>query len=289
VKTLWLIVLSAVCLFWSCSDKSKDLFYVDIVNPLDGGVGIKMVAISGGTFQMGSKLRPPFYTVLNIVTGELDTIYNRERPVHPVTLDPFKISTTEITQEQYKTVMGVNPANFQAGEYNLPVEKVSWEEAVTFCNKLSNLTGLDPCYNLETWECDFTRNGFRLPTEAEWEYAYRAGLNLEYIIGNDTRNLDRAAWSVSNSSLVTHPIATKDPNNAGLYDMAGNVWEWCYDYFGYYHCNSEVNPIGPSMGYYRVQRGGSWASTADDCRAAARKTGDPKLGSTTAGFRVARR
>jgi len=288
VRKLLFVFISVACLFFSCSEKSKELFYVDIVNPLDGGVGIEMVAIPGGIFQMGSKLMPPFYTI-TLGSGELYTIYNRERPVHPVTLDPFKLSTTEITQEQYKTVMGVNPAKFQTGELNMPVDQVTWEEAVTFCNKLSKLTGLDTCYNLETWECDFTRNGFRLPTEAEWEYAYRAGLNLEYLSGNDTRDLERSAWYISNSSLSTHPVASLDPNAAGLYDMAGNVWEWCNDYFGLYNCNSEVNPIGPPIGYYRVMRGGSWASAADECRAANRKTWESQRKYFAVGFRVARR
>ncbi|HUU27166.1 MAG TPA: formylglycine-generating enzyme family protein [archaeon] len=282
MRRLLIVLVLAGYVFCSCDNKSEDIFYVDIVSPLDEGIGIQMVQVSAGTFLMGSNLKPAFYIVITPIG--VDTVYNYERPVHAVTLDAFKISEMEITQEQYKTIMGTNPSKFM-GFINLPVEGVSWYDAVTFCNKLSEQTGLEPCYNLETWECDYSKTGFRLPTEAEWEYACRAGIQLEYSSGD----LNRSAWYVANSSLITHSGGDQNPNNAGLFDMQGNVWEWCNDYHGRYHCGSETNPTGPAAGYFRIMRGGSWASSADDCRSAARRCGNPNYGNTTIGFRVVRR
>ncbi|MEA2064317.1 MAG: formylglycine-generating enzyme family protein [Gemmatimonadota bacterium] len=261
---------------------------MDIVDPLDGGAGITMVSIPAGSFLMGSKLRPLFWVYFS-PSGRIDTMWNRERPVHAVTLDAFKMSTTEITQEQYKTVMGNNPSKF-SGFYNLPVESVTWEDAATFCNKLSELTGIEPCYDLESWECDFSKEGFRLPTEAEWEYAARAGSSTEYYFGPTGSSLDRAVWYEDNSFSTTHPVGFKEANAAGLYDMSGNVWEWCNDYSSRYNCNSETNPKGGSAAYFlRVKRGGSWASVPDDCRSAARQAGHPRYVNYLTGFRVARR
>jgi len=286
VRAMWVILVLAGCLLCSCSEESKELFSVELADPLSGGIDLSLVSISGGTFQMGSYLNPAFEVVVDI--GGVDTVYNRERPVHRVTLDGFKISTREITQAQFMAVMGYNPSKF-LGSPNLPVEQVSWKDAVRFCNKLSEMTGLEPCYNLQSWECDFSRNGFRLPTEAEWEYACRAGSELEFFSGSSTSDLARVAWFVANSAGTTHEVGLKIPNTAGLYDTHGNVWEWCNDWYGSYHCNSEINPRGPERGYWRVLRGGSWASSASECRSAFRRAGHPEQGNSTTGFRVVRR
>jgi len=194
----------------------------------------------------------------------------------------------EITQEQYETVMGNNPSRL-SGFFNLPVENVSWYDAVTFCNKLSEMTDLEPCYDRASWECDFTKSGFRLPTEAEWECAARAGSSMEYITSPDSFDLPRTAWYFTDSTWITHPVGSKDPNLAGLYDVLGNVWEWCNDYFSMYNCNNQVNPTGPEHGVPRVLRGGSWFTKAADMRVACRQRDLPQHKSRTIGFRIVRR
>ena len=279
-----ILVLFLLC---SCSDDSPNVFIVEIVDPLEGGADIEMVQISAGTFLMGSKLKPA-WEVRMLAPGELDTVYNLERPVHAVNLDGFKISKTEITQEQFKSVMGYNPSRFY-GDFNLPVENASWEEAVEFCNGLSETTGLESCYDLKSWECDFNQNGFRLPTEAEWEYACRAGTDTEWVNSPDSIGIVRTSWYGTDSTFVTHPVASKEPNDAGLYDMTGNVWEWCNDYIQMYYCNSQTNPTGPEVGFYHARRGGSWASSAIDCRPATRIGGHPGRGNSATGFRIVRR
>jgi len=288
MRTLLLIIFPAVLLLCSCGDNPPSVFVVDIVDPLEGGADIEMVQLPAGTFLMGSDLFPAWVVVINPVTGRPDTTFNWERPVHAVALDAFKISSTEITQEQFKAMMGYNPSKFW-GFPNLPVENVSWEEAVLFCNKLSETAGLEICYDLGTWECDFSKNGFRLPTEAEWEYACRAGSNLEWGMSSDSSGLWYASWYLADSTFMTHPVASKAPNDAGLYDMLGNVWEWCNDYYQIYNCNSQTNPTGPDRGFYRARRGGSWASSAIDCRPATRTGSHPKRGNAVIGFRIVRR
>jgi formylglycine-generating enzyme required for sulfatase activity len=196
--------------------------------------GIRMVRIPGGTFEMGS------------TDGDKDEI-----PVHTVTLSAFEMSATEITQGQYKAVMGKNPSHF-TGDDNLPVESVSWNDAVSFCRALSQKTGSE----------------FRLPTEAEWEYACRAGTTTKYSLGDNASDLARAGWYFSNSSLKTHPVGQKTPNAWGLYDMHGNVWEWCSDWYGNYPSGSVTNPMGAQTGPYRVIRGGGWCNYVYNCRSA---------------------
>ncbi|HUU28173.1 MAG TPA: SUMF1/EgtB/PvdO family nonheme iron enzyme [archaeon] len=237
--------------------------------------GVTMVAVPGGSFQMGSE------------TGE-----SSEQPVHTVALDAFWISVTEVTQRQYKAVLGERPSHF-TGNDSLPVEQVSWFDAVTFCNTLSSLAGLEPCYDLETWECDFTKNGFRLPTEAEWEYACRAGSSTRYYTGDEESDLERAGWYAGNSGESTHPVGQKEANGWGLFDMHGNVFEWCNDWWGSYNGESLTNPTGPVFYilsiHMRILRGGCWYVEAEDCRSAARTNSSPSTKSDFIGFRVVRR
>ena len=230
---------------------------------------IEMVPIPAGTFTMGSP------------TTESGR-YNNETQ-HSVALNGFSMSKYQVTQEQYQAVIGYNPSYFTlavTGESGtpgkLPVENVSWYDAVEFCNKLSIIEGLNPVYSLNgktnptewgeryTWEevlMDKSKNGYRLPTEAEWEYACRAGTTTAYNTG-DTIS-DNTGWYNSNSGNKTHQVGLKTVNTWGLYDMHGNVWEWCWDWYGDYSSSSENNPIGPVTGSDRVLRGGSYYNLLD--------------------------
>ena len=239
-------------------------------NEVPTEIDITMVSIPGGTFQMG-----------------LAGIFE---PVHTVTLSAFEISMCEITQGQYKSIIGTNPSYF-TGYDTLPVEQVSWWDAITFCNAQSDEAGLEQCYNESTGACDFTKNGFRLPTEAEWEYACRAGTTTNYYTGDSVSDCARAGWYFSNSGSTTHQVGQKEPNVWGLYDMHGNVWEWCNDWYGSYPSGSVTDPIGAQTDSYRVVRGGSWMGSVDgsECRAFNRSCDNPSGESNIEGFRIVRR
>ncbi|MEA2063211.1 MAG: formylglycine-generating enzyme family protein, partial [Gemmatimonadota bacterium] len=213
------------------------------------------------------------------------------QPLHTVTLDAFRMGECEVTQAQFHRVMGRWPAGFpdSAGGGELPVEQVNWFDAAAFCNALSLLEGLEPCYDPETWECNLNRSGYRLPTEAEWEYAARAGTTTKYCTGNSQSDLDRAGWYAGNSAGHTHPVRQKIPNAWGLYDMHGNVWEWCGDWRPKYSAEDQDNPIGAPFGTSRVVRGGSWNNTPFGCRSACREHSHPGRGYSYLGFRVVRR
>jgi len=260
---------------------------------------IEMVSIPAGTFTMGSP---------STESGS----YDRERPQHSVTLSSFKMGKYEVTQEQYEAVMGNNPSNFssnpQAGETQgkRPVERVSWYDAIIFCNKLSILEGLSPAYRISgstdpavwgtvptnmdsTWdavEIVAGSTGYRLPTEAQWEYACRAGTTTAYNTG-DTIS-DNTGWYKSNSGYKTHEVGLKPANAWGLYDMHGNVWEWCWDWYGDYSSGAQTNPVGADAGSYRVFRGGSWDTSASYARSSGRGYGDPGDGDVDFGFRLVR-
>jgi len=219
--------------------------------------GIEMVLIRGGEFLMGSD-------------AEIDA-----RPVHKVSVGDFYMDCYEITQAVYTKIMGKNPAKHD-GENN-PVERVRWSDAVRFCNARSLAEGLQPCYDRKTGQCDFNADGYRLPTEAEWEYAFRAGTRGEYYFGNDAANLDAHAWFEENARGKHHPVGQRRPNPFGLYDMAGNVREWCNDWYqvDYYKGASGADPRGPAAGEKKVLRGGAWSSAAESCSAWARYCDDP--------------
>jgi len=248
-------------------------------------IDILLVSISAGTFRMGD--------VENY--GQ----YFDEKPVHEVTLSSFEMSVYEVTQGQYTSVMGSNPANSYGVGDDYPVYNVSWYDAVKFCNKLSDAEGLERCYNESTWSCDFSKNGYRLPTEAEWEYACRAGTETYFYTGNNlssdrgtSTDLDRACWYWYNwgqANDKAHVVGAKEPNAFGLYDMHGNVWEWCNDWDGLYTSDSQSNPKGPSSGSARVIRGGSRNDYAENCRSAFRYWIDPSDVYYNVGLRVVRR
>ena len=219
----------------------------------DPATGIEFVFVKGGCFQMGSE------------NGGIN-----ERPVHTACVGDFFMGKYEVTQKQWKLVMGDNPSFFDSCGDNCPVENVSWADAQGFIGRLNQKAGA---------------NRYRLPTEAEWEYAARAGSKAKYSFGDDDRDLGDYAWYDKNSSsseapewyynnrlikACPHPVGQKKPNAWGLYDMYGNVWEWVDDGYGDYRPERVQNPTGPSAGSNRVYRGGSWDSSADLCRAAKR-------------------
>jgi formylglycine-generating enzyme required for sulfatase activity len=258
---------------------------------LTGAAPANMVRVEGGTFLMGS--------------ANVDSDWDM---VHEVTLKSFYIGKYEVTQKEWVEVMGNNPSHFKGDD--LPVENVDWYEAVEFCNKLSVKEGLAPAYrgSGDNIVCDFSASGYRLPTEAEWEYAAKGGnRDAIYYEYSGSNSVDSVAWhggwyidvdsgrrNGRNSDDRTHPVGTKQPNSLGIYDMSGNVWEWCWDWLKSYGSGSA--PLGTV--HSRVLRGGSWNDSATEARSANRASFPPYYGSYYAGsssylisdhgFRVAR-
>ncbi len=234
---------------------------------------LPMIFVQGGSFMMGSN------------EGESD-----EKPVHQVTVSDFYIGKYEVTQKEWVEVMGNNPSNWKGD--NLPVECVSWLDAVDYCNKRSIKEGLQPCYSGSgnSLSCNFNANGYRLPTEAEWEYAARGGSNSKGYKYSGSNNLSEVAWWNGNSGSKTHPAGTKTANELGIYDMSGNVWEWCWDWYdsGYYAKSQSSDPQGVGSGRSRVLRGGSWCDNGSNCRVAFRNNYYSGNGSSYFGFRVLR-
>jgi formylglycine-generating enzyme required for sulfatase activity len=205
---------------------------------LTNSIGMEFVLIPAGTFKMGSD------------TGDQD-----ERPVHQVTISKaFYMGKYEVTQGQWQAVMGSNPSA-SPGDAKRPVDQVSWNEAQTFISKLNAMDGVQL---------------YRLPTEAEWEYAARAGSTTIYSFGNDPKQLGEYAWYRGNSGRHTNPVGQKRPNAWGLYDMLGNVWEWVQDWDGKYPAGPVTDPQGPATGTYRMRRGCGWNNEANVCRVANR-------------------
>ncbi len=218
--------------------------------------GFEMVYVKGGTFTMGA-------------TAEQGSdAYDDEKPTHSVTLSDYYIGKYEVTQAQWRAVMGSNPSHF-TGDNN-PVEQVSWDDIQQFITKLNAQTG----------------KKFRLPTEAEWEYAARGGNKSKGYKYSGSNNIYNVAWYSDNSSGKTHPVGQKSPNELGIYDMSGNVWEWCQDWKGDYSSSSQTNPTGPSSGSDRVLRGGCWTYRAGSSRVSYRSSSSPSFRSYTSGFRL---
>ena len=222
------------------------------------GVAFKMVKVAGGTFQMGA------------TSEQDDYAYDDEYPVHSVTLSDYYIGQTQVTQELWEAVMGSNPSEFK-GDNQCPVEKVSWEDCQEFIEKLNRLTG----------------KNFRLPTEAEWEYAARGGNKSKGYKYSGSNDADAVAWYGDNSGGKTHPVATKQSNELGLYDMSGNVWEWCYDWCGGYSSNSQTNPRGASSGSFRVLRGCGYGNGVRGVRVSDRFCYTPDFRDLIFGLRLA--
>jgi formylglycine-generating enzyme required for sulfatase activity len=218
------------------------------------GVSFKMIVVQGGTFQMGS--------------NDSDAS-DDEKPVHQVTLNTFSIGETEVTQELWQAVMGNNPSKFKGPKR--PVEQVSWERCQKFIQRLNSLTG---------------RN-FRLPTEAEWEYAAHGGKRSNGYKYSGSSDIANVAWYYDNSGSQTHDVGTKRANELGLYDMTGNVWEWCQDWYGKYSSSAQTNPKGPSSGSYRVIRGCSGNLNASYCRVSDRSSNPPSANYSFNGLRLA--
>jgi formylglycine-generating enzyme required for sulfatase activity len=235
----------------------------------------EMISVVGGTFPMGS------------TSGNSD-----EQPVHSVTVSGFLISKYEITQKKYQQVVSSNPSSFTSGTDapSRPVEQVSWYDAVAFCNSLSDLAGLVRVYTSNGTDvtADFSKNGYRLPAEAEWEYAARGGNQSKGYTYSGSNDVNAVAWYGSNSGSTTHPVGTKAGNELGIFDMSGNVWEWCWDWYGSYSSSAQMDPTGPSSGSYRVLRGGSWYNYDYGVRCADRNYYSSGARGNF-GFRVARR
>ena len=221
------------------------------------GVSFEMVRVEGGTFRMGA------------TSEQEDEADGDEKLVHSVTLSSYYIGKTEVTQALWQAVMGSNPSHFKGAD--LPVEFVTWNECQEFIQKLNRLTG----------------SNFRLPTEAEWEFACRGGNNSCGYKYSGSNNLGSVAWYDGNSGNQTHPVATKVPNELGIYDMSGNVWEWCSDCFGDYTSYSQTNPTGPQSGLCHVDRGGSWYGSARHCRSSDRGEDAPTDPDNGLGLRLA--
>jgi formylglycine-generating enzyme required for sulfatase activity len=216
----------------------------------------EMILLPGGRFTMGDE-------------NEIDA-----KP-HQVVVSSFYIDKYLVTQAEYQKVMGKNPSRWKAGTN--PVEQVRWSDAVRYCNARSRLEGLQPCYDLQKWECNFNANGYRLPTEAEWEYACRAGTKTAFFFGDSPSKLTSFAWFDKNSGGKPQPVGQKRPNPWGLYDMHGNVWEWCNDFYkvDYYQESPEDNPKGPKTGETKVVRGGAWKFSDQSCRSGYRYNENP--------------
>ncbi len=219
---------------------------------------IPMIEVEGGTFDMGNP-------------EEFDEASCQEIPVHQVTLSTYKIGQYPITQAQWKAVMGNNPSYFQENADNCPVENISWQDATLFCKEYSRLTGIE----------------YRLPTEAEWEYAARGGNQSCDCLYSGSNNIEEVAWYGSNSQGKTTPVGQKQGNELDIHDMSGNVQEWCIDFWQEsYSPEAQTNPQGPKKGTKRVVRGGNWAFNDTSCRVYRRNAEDPAKRSRFNGMRI---
>ncbi len=226
------------------------------------GVTFEMVAVAGGTFTMGG------------TSEQGSDVLSDELPTHSVTLSNFHIGKYEVTQALWQAVIGSNPSYFSGSDQ--PVEQVSWNDCQEFITQLNQL-------------CSSQLNGkqFTLPTEAQWEYAARGGNQSMHYKYSGSNTIGNVAWYSDNSGSNTHTVGTKSPNELGIYDMSGNVWEWCQDWYGSYSSGSQTNSTGPSSGSGRVRRGGSWSNRAGYCRVSYRLDYGPDGGSRYIGFRLA--
>ncbi len=250
--------LGLLLLASSCGRQEAPPALAPVPSVLATPSGLTMVAIPGGQFEMGSA-----------TGGEPD------ETAHRVSVSPFLMDQYEVTQESFEKLLGRNPSRWTAPKN--PVEQIRWKEAAEYCNARSRLEGLAPCYDPKTWDCNFQANGYRLPTEAEWEWACRAGRGTRYFFGDAPAELGQYACFKGNSTRGPSIVGSKRPNPWGLYDMYGNVWEWCNDAYkdDYYRRSPAQDPRGPETSATRVLRGGCWNSRADWCRSAYRLDENP--------------
>ncbi|HNY13210.1 MAG TPA: formylglycine-generating enzyme family protein [Candidatus Wallbacteria bacterium] len=245
--------------------------FENLLIDLGGGIMLEMVKIPAGTLQMGGDDNDP-----NKDPNGFDDNRASQGPIHAVTISKnFYMGKYELTQGQWTKIMGSNPSHFKNGD-NYPVESVSWNDICgkgAFLEKINSLTG----------------RAFRLPTDAEWEYACRAGTKTTFYFGDDPSHklIGNYAWYRDNSDKKTHPAGLKSPNAFGLYDMSGNVREWCGDYYGKYADRAVTDPSGPTTGTLRIFRGGGWCDPAWGCRSAYRDPGAPSDRGVHIGFRLA--
>ena len=271
-----------------------------------GGTADKTYAVGGVSFTMKD--------IAAVTNGNLGDDSRDNNKPHTVSLTAYRIGETEVTQELWQAVMGNNPSYFgsspASGETQgkRPVEQVNWYQCIAFCNKLSKLCNLDPCYTVtgvnfdtlnfsaiptsddSTWNnavCDWSKKGFRLPTEAEWEWAAMGGTTDKWAGTNTDGELGTYAWYNANSDNKTHEVKQKKPNGYGLYDMSGNVWEWCWDRYTYATPEGGQDPTGAASGDYRVSRGGSWYRSANRAARAYRFSYNPGYRFDALGLRVA--
>ncbi len=256
------LVLLSILLTIACSDDESSN-----VNMPDN-----FIKVPGGTFTMGRTQG----------TGQVDAL-----PLHQVTLSTFYMSMHEVTQEEYSAIMDTNPSSFV--DSNKPVENVSWYDAIAYCNTRSIEEELTPCYDLTDYSCDFSANGYRLPTEAEWEYAARGASDEPDYLYSGSDDIDEVAVTSSNSDNQTSIVGSKEPNALGFFDMSGNVDEWCWDWYGNYDYESQLNPTGPETGGLKILRGGDWISSPQYGSVSIRVSSMPSYSGYTVGFRVVRR
>ena len=247
-----------------------------------------MVAIPGGAFDMGG-----------------ESFLNNAKPIHRVQLDAFSLCRYPVTQRLWREVMGQDPEQLYFVGEDRPVEGVSWYDAVDFCNQLSTQEGLSPAYHIDREQQDPNNqssvddlkwtvvrlpgaNGYRLPTEAEWEYAARGGPGQPETPYAGSADLDEVGWYDGNSYDETQPVGLRAPNALGLYDLSGNVWEWCQDWYDQYPSGPQKNPTGPANGASRVYRGGCWSNDAAGAPLSSRFNWHPDDRSRGRGLRLAR-
>lgn len=243
-----------------------------------------LIQVKGGTFKMGSKNSD--------TSAELD-----EQKEHSVTLNTFEISKFEVTVWEWKQFIKANKMKMPikpswGWQDNYPINGITWNEAIAYCNWLSTKEKLQPCYSKKgpNFVCNFKANGYRLPTEAEWEFAAKGGTNSKGFRYSGSDKLEDVAWYKANSNGQPHTVGTKLPNELGIYDMSGNVWEWCWDWYNkdFYKLEKGDNPKGPEMGERRTVRGGSWDSKSNYVRPANRISTIPSKTHEFYGFRIAR-
>ena len=229
-----------------------------------------LVFVRGGTFIMGG------------------SFFGKNAIPHKVKIYDFYIGKFEVTQEEWTQILINNPACFV--DSHRPIENISWFEAINYCNRRSELENLSPCYTIKGSKvfCNFRANGYRLPTEAEWEFAARGGTNSKNYIYSGSNCIDEVAWFQDNSSNKTHPVGTKKANELGIFDMSGNVWEWCWDLYGRYPEKMQINPKGSDLGKLRTRRQGSWNRAKIYSRIGFRETSSPNVKRNSIGFRYAR-